>query len=1078
MLRLKELFSKLDPGQRAASAKAIGYDLSGAPADAARTDSSALAPSATEQRLWLAHRMSVDGGSYIISCAYRVRGDLDVGALSWAIERLIERHEALRTSFVVGDGNMRISVVPTAPAPLTLWDVARHVDPEVAIERHLVEQSVRSFDLSQAPLFRAFVGRIDARDHIFQLVMHHIIADQWSLEVFRRELFALYDARHFGETPYLPQVAPTPRRSNPGGEMAEDMAYWVRTLAGVQRYPDLPFDQPPSRSARWIGDRLYIDYGDLGEDLARLAIRHSCTSFMVLVAAFALVYARWIGSNDVCIGTRVAGRSRPETRNVMGFFVNLLALRWHIPEDAGIDQWLGMVRDGLLEAFDHQDVAFESVLANLSIERDALVTPLIPVIITHQNIPVQAGAEMGGLNIEPLRYHNGTAKCELDLAFEGQGASLELAVEFRTDIFTPQTIRSLIDEHRAVLRTLIAAPDARLRSIRADLDTRTAASPILVGPRLASGESVDARIQRLALADPNRVAVLDRYGETSIGEIEAQSRRLAWELMNSGEVSADRPVGLYMERSSGWLIAALALLRANIVYVPLDPHYPEEFTRETFARSGVRLLLTEPALRERAQAFGGRLFICSEEAKATASEASATLPPVDNDLRQPAYIAYTSGSTGEPKGIVVEHRQVLNCVDSFAAFCPVADDESIGQMTSISFAPSIKEWLTGLFAGRPVVVIDQEQSVDMKALDQLVTKYRVTRLNMVPTKLRLLVDYKKVHPAAFDALRIVVTAGAPLDAPLVADFHAAFSNCRLFNNYGCTEANDICYFELPAGVQLPEGFAPAGTPIANFAVGIFDSDLQPVRAGAVGEICVFGAGVGAGYYRSPDETARTFCPSSRAGDFGQRMLRTGDYGRIRGDNVLELHGRRDQQIKINGCRVDVRHVEAVLRRHPDVERCIVLARQLPQRDPQMVAYITPALDPDRCAGIRLYMAENLPRHMVPSAVVALDAFPLLSNGKFDRLGLPQASSAPPREMSDIERRIAAIWVEILAAAPESPDVDFFVIGGNSLHLTQCVARFREVFGVEVSLNDLFAASTLTLQANLIDRLRAGSTLAP
>ena len=1066
MTSIRELLSRLDPKKRSKAVERIGYDPTGM---SGRGDLDAV-PTPTERRLWLSQQLNKDSAFYNISCAYRITGELDVAALVWAIDYLTRRHDALRTTFLESDGNLRVSVAPVGKVAFTEVDLAGLPDQDATIAVRLQLESSRAFDLSRAPLFRSCLYRTGQQEYVLHLLMHHIVADQWSLEVFRRELFALYEARHHDEVPYLPPAGHSRGYSIPADEIAGDLAYWRRMLAGVPSYPDLPFDRPPARASRWLGQRLYLPYGELGEPLGQFAKRNGCTLFMVLMAGFALAFARWISGRDFCLGTRIAGRSRPETQNVIGFFVNLLAVRFRVPEEASAVEWIGLVRENLLGAFDHQDTPFETVLGDLSIERDALITPLIPVVITHQNIPVAGGAEAAGLKIEPLRFHNGTAKCELDLAFEGDGANLGLVVEYRSDVFDEQTIRALLDEYRLILARMIE-PGASLSSIWAELDTNGAAKSALTGPQIQfSEEAIDARIRGLADANPQGVAVWDRSGATSFGTIELRSRQLATSLTALQLDGA--PVSLYMERSADWLIAALACLRANIVYVPLDPDYPEEFTREVVRQSGAAIIVADPALLERALAIGGARAISVDQLSAISKE--VPFSPPDNMLRQPAYIAFSSGSTGEPKGVVVEQRQVLNCLDSIAAQHPFADDEVYGQMTSVSFVPSVKEWLAGLFAGLPVVVIGKDQSLDMNALDALVSRHRVTRLNMVPSRLRLVVEHKKQHPEAFASLRAVVTAGALLDRVLAADFHRAFSKCRLLNNYGCTELNDICYAEVVRAEGEFGEFVPAGKPIANLAVHILDRDLNPVRPGAIGEICVTGAAVGMGYHGSPAETAERFCPYDIATADGERLFRTGDYGCIRNGNELELHGRRDQQLKINGCRVDVRHVEAVLQRHPRVDRCVVLVRETVKREPYLIAYIAPEIDPQKCVGVRRYLAENLPRYMVPSVIVAIDTFPMLPNGKIDRMSFPAPVAQPGMrdQWSETEKRIASIWTEILGHSPESENTDFFVIGGNSLHLTLCVARLKQCFDVEVPLNDLFAASTVALQADLVDKLGA------
>ena len=1042
-----------------------------------------LALSPNQQRLWFCQR---SGASYTVSCAYRITGPLNLRALRAAVRLLVMRHESLRTALVDSGGDIVGTTLEFGTGELVEVDL-RSLGPDARqhqLEGAIRQVAARPFQFDGSELLRVVVYRLQEREVGLHLTIHHIICDQWSLQILGNELFAAYRALCRGETVALAPVRHlVPIAAGAEGSTEADRSFWMLTLAGAPARVDLPYDGPPDAIARWRGERHYISYGDLGEALQFFAAQHECTVFTVLLAAFVIVYSRWLDRSDVCLGMRVAGRTAPETANAVGFFVNLLPLRFQVNEDLRLKDWITTVQEAVLNGLEHQATPFETLLNWLKCERDPLLSSLIPVTVTYQNVPTARLPELEGVSIEPLKHHNGTVKCELDLAFEGEGKTLELAVEHRSDLFRWTTVAGLVNEHRAVLAALLACADDelsfRLSSLigeqAADVGTSAGVShrPLTAG--------IDAELRHRAQLSPGAPAVLDELGVLTFGELEYSSRNMAEALVNSGRAHAR--VAICIRPSRQWLIAALGCLRAGVPYVAIDVAHTDSYASELLRLAGATLVVCNedsiPPFRDESL-----ITVPLEELCRPSFSARGRLPVISTDSQRVAYLLFTSGSTGKPKGVCIEHRQLLNCLDSLRQALPLRADDVIGQQTPVSFAPAAKEWLAGILAGRPVAVIPPDRSVRAQDLHAYVQRFGVTRLNMVPSKLRDLVHFKHTYPDSFRSLRMVVVAGEPLLAGLASEFTRQFPGVRLLNNYGCTELNDICYFEvsttMPAGNRIP-----AGVPIANTTVHILDSRLEPVPRGRVGAIHVSGPGVGQGYLGAAHTTASSFVPDPYATLPGQRMFRTGDFGKLLPDGSLEYQGRRDQQVKVNGCRVDFAQITAVLLSHPAVREAAVHTSAGIQGEYVLVAYVVPQLDVAAQSMLRRHLAERLPRYMVPGCVIALPRLPTLPNGKLDRSGLTPpdwqqladaAGFVAPR--TSTEQVLAEIWKEVLERDSVSIHDNFFDCGGHSVLGIRVLARVQDVLEVELLPKTLFEAPTIAELAERIDTIRGLMTHAP
>jgi len=1068
MNRIRETLSRLSPAKRQEAQAVLGDRLAGDARPAVASNGASV--SDNQRRIWALHRAGA-GAAYTISCAYRIQGALDVRALRLALKELLSRHETLRTGFNDDTGDLVAAVHPATDC-LALVDTrtlpaaarAQYVDAAI------LAQANSAFNFDGRPPLQVILFLLDERAFALHIAIHHILCDQWSLEIMRRDLFELYSAFAAGRQP--PAARPAAATQAQYVPAADDESFWLMTLDGVPHYANLPFDRLPTAENNWRGERRYVSYAELGDAVAEFSSRHNCTTFHMLLAAFAIVYARWAGSRDVCIGTRVAGRVQEGTADAIGFFVNLLPLRLAVQPNLTVAQWLDEVRSATIDVLEREQTPFEMLLNLLKCERDSFLTPLIPVTLTYQNIPSLDASEVDGLQIEVLPHHNGTAKNELDLAFEAQGPKLQVAVEYRSSLFDWRTIETLIEQHKAALRWMLANPAAQIASFEDSQAREQRERAVLRGKTVArAGDSLARRFVEVALRNASNRAASEGTRTVTFAELERITAKAAAALLDSPAASALTPVAIFMAADLDWLVAALACLRAGIPYIALDPAYPADFCEAVRQAAHADCIISRQdyphAPRDRDIV---RLRLEALLA-GPAGGAAKSLPEIPCDSLSTAYLLCTSGSTGTPKVASVPHRALFNSIDSLQRACPLDADDVVGMRTNPTFAPAIKQWLGSLLAGCPVVMLTPVVVESTEELAKKIAHQSISRLYLVPSQIRDLAQ-EVSRSRGLDSVRLVAAGGEPLSTHLWQDVRQVFPRARLFNSYGCSELADITLGE----VRDAAGLGGVGAPIDNTSVYLLSSNLDTVSAGGVGEIFVAGAPLGTDYFARADLTAAAYLPDPFATEPGARMFRTGDFGRINADGELVHLGRRDQQLKVNGCRVDARHVESVLLSSPIVQKAIVVAR--PNRDAEdvLAAYVCPQLPPSEIAALRRYLLGKLPQFMQPSAIVPLVEFPLLDNGKVDRQALPapnwdevSADRVAPR--TPAERTLASIWIEVLKVEEVGVHDNFFALGGHSVLAIRVLAAMKATFGIEISQASFFQSPTIKELAGLIELLQ-------
>jgi amino acid adenylation domain-containing protein len=1023
-----------------------------------------------QQRLWFVDQLGSAGRAYHIPKSLRLRGTLHRSALIRALDRIVARHESLRTVFHTAGGEPVQVVAAEGRFRLLDHDLCGHLDAEAELRRLMAEEAGAPFDLRNGPLIRGRLVRLAADDHVLLVTMHHIVSDGWSMEVVIGEMGALYGAFSRGEADPLPPLpvqyadyAAWQRKWVEGEVLARQSDYWKRTLAGAPELLALPADRPRPARQDYAGGMVEMELDEeLTASLKALGQRHGTTLFMTLLAGWSAVLARLSGSDDLVIGTPTANRGRREIEGLVGFFVNTLALRVELGGSPTVAELLARVKARALEAQDHQDIPFEQVVELVQPLRTLAHAPLYQALFAWQGS--RGGLELPGLKLEPVGgLAHATAKIDLSLTLHEAGGRISGGAIYATSLFDRGTVERWLGYLRTVLAAMAAderqpvdrlplLPPAERRQVVEEWNATHADLP--------SGACIHELFEAQAERAPDAVAVT--YGERSLtyGELNARSNRLAHYLRGQG-VGPDRRVAVCVERGLEMVVGLMATLKAGGAYVPLDPGYPADRLRYMLRDSAPVAVLTQAHL---AGMFAG----CGVPVIGNDPAAWATLPesnPGRGGLtpEHAAYVIYTSGSTGQPKGVVNPHRGVVNMLGWAQETWGLEAGEAVLQRMSFSFDVSVRELFWPLAVGARMVVARAERNNDPDYLAETIRTENVGTLHLVPSLLQLLLEHPEMEGRT--PLRRVMCGGEALPPSLVKRFHERLPHATLYQMYGPTETT-VAVTAHPCGADEGRERVPLGRPVANTRIYVLDARGEPVPAGVAGELYVGGAQVARGYLDRPALTAERFVPDPFAGEPGARMYRTGDLGRWLADGRLEFVGRNDDQVKVRGFRIELGEIENVLASHPAVREAVTIVREDAPGDRRLVAYLAGAGEVTAEA-LRAHAAGRLPEHMVPAAYVSLAELPLTPNGKVDRKALPAPEGAAfatrgyQAPEGETEEALAAIWRGLLGVERVGRNDHFFELGGHSLLATRLVLRVREEMEVEMSLREVFEMPVLS-----------------
>ncbi|HWO18852.1 MAG TPA: amino acid adenylation domain-containing protein [Kofleriaceae bacterium] len=1047
----------------------------------------------SQERLWFLEQLEPGTPLYNIPYIATVKGGIHRAAFDRAVNRLVARHESLRTCFRETAGTLR-QVIHGELSVEVDWEDLGRLDPRTRADRLqaiCTQVTSQPFELTKAPLFRITLVTSPLETAIITTI-HHIIADGWSLGVFQRELAALYEEEVGGRAAALPELRiqyadyAVWQRERLSGEGLERLkAYWSGQLEGATTILELPGDYPRPAKQTFNGDVYMFDLAPaLTAQIKALSAQQGATLFMTLFAAFAVLLYRLTGHTDALVGTPIAGRKGADVESLIGLFVNTLVLRARMEPEQSFIRLLADVKAMTMDAFEHQDLPFEKLVLELNPKRDLSHSPLIQVLFTLQNIPtleaLTGGPEPAPGMSQNLDGHTGTAKFDFALFLSEVRDKLQCSIEFNTDLFSTATIGDIGACFVELLSGITRDPEASLASYPLlDAARRRLRLERSRGADRGYSEGVgchqlfERQVQRtpdaIAISHVSHVShVSGRVSEQmTYAELDAYANRLARHLVARGVRPGDT-VGICMPRSVRQIAAVLAAVKAGAAYVPLDPDYPLERLRFIVGDVGARVLVTSVDTRVSLDA-AVEIVVLERDAARIAEQRPDGLDLAFSP-EMPLYIIHTSGSTGRPKGVLMPHRPIVNLIEWQARASALAPGAVTLQYASLNFDVASQEIFSTLTSGGCLQLLDENVRREGARLLELLKSQKVCRLFLPPVALEQLAEAARGKEVALEELREVIVAGDKLQVTdSVRSFFEQVPRARLVNQYGPTESHVVSAHALEGPAAAWPVHPLIGAPIDNVQLYVLDEQREPVPVMVAGELYIGGAAVALGYLERPEETAKRFIQDPfRPG--GGLLYRTGDLCRYDHGGALAFIGRADQQIKLRGFRIEPGEVEVVLKRHPAIKEATVVKWRSRQGDDQLVAYLAgdESLAREK-AQLRDFLADKLPAYMIPTHFVRLDRFPLTGSGKIDRLKLPEpvdVASAPDRALTyvaprtPVEQFLAGCWRDVLHVEQVSIHDNFFELGGHSLSATQLVSRIRDEYSLELPLFRVFERPTL------------------
>ena len=1023
-----------------------------------------------QQRLWFIDQLEGDNCVYNVPFFWQISGVLNVSALEKAIATIIQRHEVLRTSFAVVDESPIQVIHAHLQLKLQVLDW-RQVSKEHQLSKArqlAIEELQQSFDLSKPPLLRVKLLQLAEKSHLLLLVIHHIVCDGWSMDIFRRELFALYTAFCNGESSPLPELllqyadfAHWQRQWLQGEILQTQLNYWQKQLADVLPLLELPTDKPRPSVQSFKGRSEFLELNaDLTQQLKRLSQESGTTLFMTMLAAFALLLSRYSRQQDIVVGSAIANRNRREIEPLIGFFVNTLALRTKLQGNPTFLELLQRVKQVTLDAYDHQDLPFEKLVDELGLERSLSHHPLFQVAFGLQGGTPEK-LEIPGLTLSRFEWENTTTLFDLSLIFRETPQGLTGEWEYASDLFEAETIQRMAEHFQVLLKQIIANPNQPINSL--SLLTEDERQKLQSWNQTQTDYPHDKTLVYLfeeqVTKNPDNLAVFFESQTLTYQQINQKANQLANYLIHNYQIQPDTLIGISVERSLEMIIGVLGILKAGGAYVPIDPNYPSERIKFMLEDSGISVLLTQNSLKKQLPLTELKHQVICLDEEVFAEELTDN-PSPQSTPDNLAYVIYTSGSTGQPKGVMIEHKAIVNLALGWVETFQVQPYSRVLQFGSFSFDLSIGEIATALSTGACLYLANQETLLPSLALVDFLTQHEISHIFLPPSALAIL------PKATLSNLQSIGVGGEACSAELVSQWG---TGRRFYNCYGPTE----CTVIVAIALCQSNGKKPSiGKPSPNLRIYILDAHNQPLPPGIPGELCIAGVGLARGYLNRPETTSEKFLEIELFGKI-ERIYKTGDLARWNADGNLEYLGRIDEQVKLRGFRIELGEIESLLLQHPLVKEAVVILYEADSNH-RLVAYITEAKKSVNLEiEVKEYLKNRLPNYMIPSQIMVLEQLPITANGKLNRRALPIPNIDASTELeipgTPIEEILANIWQNLLIIKSVSRSDNFFELGGHSLLATQLIARIRDSFGVELSVRKVFEQSVLSELAREIDK---------
>ena len=1040
-----------------------------------RNTSTRRQASHAQRRLWVLDQLQPGTASYSVPLAYRITGAFSATQLDRSLSAIVARHEALRTVLVMADDALWQECRP----PAAIESKHLQADGFAAGIRLARQEAARPLDLSLSPLLRSVCIHTADHEVLWLLVVHHVACDACSFAIFWRELTALYVAQRDGVDCALPEpeyqygdYADWQLRWLAGPDAERQRAFWRERLAGELPLLQLTSDPVGKAAPAGAGGiATCLIHPDLAAAVRTAAVQHATTPFVVMLSAFFATLHRVTGQDQILIGVPVACRTQPEAAGVFGYFTNTLPIRIVFEPQMRFADLVGATAGALADALAHQELPFDEIVDALGLARRGGSNPVFQAMFVMETTPFDEPPRLAAANVEEIVVHSGTAKVDVTCSIRATEQGFDGELEYSLDVLDQARAERLANSFVTLLAAAARDPAAPLAAIamlspaEAEGLIRTANSGFAI---YQDSDPLHFHVEAQVALTPDAIAI-DHGGTTlRYDALNRRANRLARRLIGAG-AAPERLIGICMDRSIDMVIAVLATLKAGAGFVPLDPAFPIDRLHAIARDANLLAVITQDKHALALESLPCQLLLVAAD-KVDATSADEMNLDVAVSADSLAYVFYTSGSTGAPKGVMLDHRCAMNRLEWLRRRYTLAVGDRLIYKTPLVFDVAVWEILGPLMAGATILMADDGAQADVMHIAALLTVPRTVFTHFVPSMLDAYLG--AAPPTACPDLRWVSLSGEAVATRVLKRFSEHFA-AEFHNLYGQTETSEVAGWE--GRVPPSATTVPIGRQIGIYRLYILDAALNPVPPGVPGEICVAGVGgLARGYQGQPMLTAEKFVPNPYAVVPGERLYRTGDVGRLAEDGTIAYVGRTDHQVKVRGCRVEPAEVEAVLCLHSSVRSCAVVARHDPDGDIQLVAYVVG--DAPSEAELGRHVEKYLPRYMVPSAFIILDALPVTPSGKLDRLRLPapramhfaaRSKAEPPQ--TPLETRLAAIWQDVLGIEGIGRGDPFFSIGGNSLKSIQVISRVIAEFNVNVRVSEFWAAPTVEGLASLVEQ---------